>query len=315
MCMNSEALTTVHFNPRLAVSRQHAVLSILRKEGVESVLDAGCGGGFVLGFLFSRACQKGGAAPSGLISNPEQTSEGVDITCTDRLPLRRLGGIDLHLPSLMRASQSLALIAAETAAKHSEEDVAPASTVDICTDLWHGSLLRPVPDYANFDAIVVSEVIEHLDEANLLLFGPMVFSMYRPRVVVVTTPNYSWAPYFDEPVDEAERLATRFKDPTGRTNRVFRHPDHKFEFTQEEFTEWAEGIAKTFGYTVEYGGVGNLPSYPTRRTGADAPAPPPNPETFYATQIATFRLEGASKEESKSPLHVASTRYVVEVDA
>lgn len=47
-----------------------------------------------------------------------------------------------------------------------------------------------------------------------------------------------------------------YPDPTGRTNRVFRHHDHKFEWTVDEFREWCEDAAKKWGYEVEIGGVG-----------------------------------------------------------
>lgn len=31
-----------------------------------------------------------------------------------------------------------------------------------------------------------------------------------------------------------------FLDPTGRTERVFRHSDHKLEMTEQEFRDWCE---------------------------------------------------------------------------
>ncbi len=40
--------------------------------------------------------------------------------------------------------------------------------------------------------------------------------------------------------------------PAGR----FRHRDHRFEWTREEFQRWAEGIASRFGYAVRFLPVG-----------------------------------------------------------
>jgi hypothetical protein len=39
----------------------------------------------------------------------------------------------------------------------------------------------------------------------------------------------------------------------------FRHADHKFEFTRHEFNSWAQKIARTYNYLVEFNGVGEAP--------------------------------------------------------
>ena len=36
----------------------------------------------------------------------------------------------------------------------------------------------------------------------------------------------------------------------------FRHPDHRFEWTRQEFQDWATGIAGRFGYAVRFVAVG-----------------------------------------------------------
>jgi hypothetical protein len=35
-----------------------------------------------------------------------------------------------------------------------------------------------------------------------------------------------------------------------------RHPDHRFEWTRQEFREWAEGVAGRHGYAVRFLPVG-----------------------------------------------------------
>ena len=37
-----------------------------------------------------------------------------------------------------------------------------------------------------------------------------------------------------------------------------RHPDHRFEWTREEFAEWSDRVAATYGYSVERRGIGDL---------------------------------------------------------
>jgi hypothetical protein len=39
----------------------------------------------------------------------------------------------------------------------------------------------------------------------------------------------------------------------------FRHADHKFEFTRQEFNSWAQKIGLSYGYTIEFNGVGEAP--------------------------------------------------------
>ena len=38
--------------------------------------------------------------------------------------------------------------------------------------------------------------------------------------------------------------------------RAFRHEDHRFEWTREEFRAWANGVASRYGYAVEFRPVG-----------------------------------------------------------
>ena len=35
-----------------------------------------------------------------------------------------------------------------------------------------------------------------------------------------------------------------------------RHPDHRFEWTRQEFRVWADGIAARFGYSVQFLPIG-----------------------------------------------------------
>ncbi len=105
--------------------------------------------------------------------------------------------------------------------------------------LIHGSLMYRDPRLAGFDAAAVVEVIEHLDPPRLRAFERVVFEFARPGTVVMTTPNQEYN----------ERWATL---PAG----VFRHKDHRFEWTREQFQAWAAGIAERFGYSVRFLPVG-----------------------------------------------------------
>ena len=88
--------------------------------------------------------------------------------------------------------------------------------------LLHGSLIYRDQRLAGFDAAAVVEVIEHLDEPRLAAFERVLFEFARPATVVVTTPNVEYNVRF-------ETL------PAGK----FRHKDHRFEWTRQQFQEWA----------------------------------------------------------------------------
>lgn len=107
---------------------------------------------------------------------------------------------------------------------------------------------------AGFDAAAVIEVIEHLDRPRLQAFERVVFEHARPGAVALTTPNREYNVRFD-----------------GLPAGVFRHRDHRFEWTRREFEEWAGEVAGRFGYGVRFLPVG-----------------PEDPEVGAPTQMAVF---------------------------
>ncbi|MFB6534693.1 3' terminal RNA ribose 2'-O-methyltransferase Hen1 [Streptomyces noursei] len=126
--------------------------------------------------------------------------------------------------------------------------------------LLQGSLAYVDGRLKGFDAAVLSEVVEHVEPERLSALEYAVFGAARPRTVVVTTPNVEYNVRW-------ESL------PAGRV----RHPDHRFEWTREEFRRWAEDIGARHGYAVTFGPVG-----------------PEDPEVGAPTQLACFSREDAS---------------------
>lgn len=92
---------------------------------------------------------------------------------------------------------------------------------------------------AGYDAVVLMEVVEHLDPERLPALESTVFGHARPRTVVVTTPNVEYNVRYD-------RLAAG----------TMRHRDHRFEWTRAEFAEWASGVGQRTGYTAQFLPVG-----------------------------------------------------------
>ncbi|HEX4794522.1 MAG TPA: 3' terminal RNA ribose 2'-O-methyltransferase Hen1 [Humisphaera sp.] len=105
--------------------------------------------------------------------------------------------------------------------------------------LFQGSLTYRDKRLAGYDAAAIVEVIEHLDPPRLSAFERVIFEFARPRKVVVTTPNVEY----------------NVKFPTLAAG-TFRHRDHRFEWTREEFGAWANSVAARFDYDVRFEGIG-----------------------------------------------------------
>ena len=135
-------------------------------------------------------------------------------------------GMDVSFRSLEIASQRL------------KRDRMPPKLGDKLK-LIHGSLMYRDKRLAGYDAATVVEVIEHLDAPRLAAFERVLFEAARPKTVVVTTPNAEYNVKF-------ETL------PAGQ----FRHKDHRFEWTREQFQHWSGRVAERFGYTVRFLPVG-----------------------------------------------------------
>jgi 3' terminal RNA ribose 2'-O-methyltransferase Hen1 len=105
--------------------------------------------------------------------------------------------------------------------------------------LIHGSLMYRDSRLAGYDAATVVEVIEHLDSPRLAAFERVLFESARPATVIVTTPNAEYNVKF-------ETL------PAGQ----FRHKDHRFEWTRDQFHAWSQQVSEQYGYTVRFVPVG-----------------------------------------------------------
>ncbi|MFC5382095.1 3' terminal RNA ribose 2'-O-methyltransferase Hen1 [Aquipuribacter nitratireducens] len=196
----------------LAVQRRAAVLQALREEGAKSVVDLGCGEGFLL---------------RELVPDPTFTSVvGVDVSHRALQAAERRLNLD-RMPDSQRARLRLL-----------------QSSVTYRDDRLVGH-----------DAVVLMEVIEHVDPDRLPALERSVFGHARPTSVVVTTPNVEHNVRF-------ETLAAG----------TLRHPDHRFEWTRAEFRGWADAVADRNGYTVDYRPVGD-----------------DDPEVGPPTQMAIFR--------------------------
>ena len=107
--------------------------------------------------------------------------------------------------------------------------------------LRQGALTYRDARLAGYDAAAVVEALEHLDPARLEAFEQALFHFARPATVVVTTPNREYNVNYAELADGG-----------------LRHPDHRFEWTRQEFGMWAASVASAHGYAVTHEPVGDV---------------------------------------------------------
>ncbi|MGB3786646.1 MAG: 3' terminal RNA ribose 2'-O-methyltransferase Hen1 [Phormidesmis sp.] len=138
----------------------------------------------------------------------------------------RLMGVDVSFRALETAKKRLRV---EQIPMHQRERI----------QLMQGSLIYRDERLIGYDAAAVIEVIEHMDLNRIRAFEQVLFQFAQPPVVVITTPNAEFNVLF----------------PSLEKGH-FRHQDHRFEWTRQEFQDWAESVCKQFGYRVEFQGIG-----------------------------------------------------------
>ncbi|KAI8325358.1 S-adenosyl-L-methionine-dependent methyltransferase [Martensiomyces pterosporus] len=234
-----------YFFPPLWEQRRRCIADSLYEHRTRSVLEIGCGDGNILTFL---------AVP----------------TDDDEHPITRLYGIDIDEESLRAARERL---------EPTPQDTADLRVDELRVELYLGDAISRASSTISADAIVCSEVIEHIYEERVPQLTRTVFAGYRPRLAVFTTPNAEFNINFPN---------LRYGTPDSQ----LRDADHKFEWTRAEFSAWASECARTYGYDVQLRGIG------LRMRGAN--------ESFVecggCTQMAVF----VRKETSDTASHATA---------
>ncbi|XP_019763943.2 uncharacterized protein LOC109540160 isoform X1 [Dendroctonus ponderosae] len=130
------------------------------------------------------------------------------------------------------------------------------------------------PDYRlrKTDVVTAIEIIEHLYPDTLDALPYNVFQFVRPKLAIFTTPNADFNVVF------------------GRMRGAMRHPDHKFEWTRQQFEDWAHNITERFvDYTVEFSGLGIGPEHLD--------------QIGCCSQVATFTRKDVLDESYISPTY------------
>lgn len=118
-----------------------------------------------------------------------------------------------------------------------------------------GSLFYYDSRLQNKDIIILCEVIEHIEEERLPKIVDTILYDYRPRTLIVTTPNQEYNVVYE--MDEDRR-----------------HDDHRFEWTRAEFAQNVESWTRNYPYQISIQGIGEE-----------------HPTYGHPTQMAIFRRE------------------------
>ncbi len=155
--------------------------------------------------------------------------EGRLIEALLRLPqISEIAGIDVSVDALNRAERRIGL---ERMPDRQRQRV----------KLLQGALTYRDARLGGYDAAAVIEALEHLEPARLGAFEQMLFHFAKPETIVVTTPNRDYNVNYAELADGG-----------------LRHPDHRFEWSREEFASWAASVAAAHGYSVTHEPVGDV---------------------------------------------------------
>lgn len=138
----------------------------------------------------------------------------------------QITGTDVAYSELMKAKEKL----------HYDE-MAPKQKEKL--NLFQSSLTYRDKRFEGFDAAAVIEVIEHLDLNRLKTFERVLFEFAKPQTIILTTPNKDYNVTWES-----------------MENDDMRHDDHRFEWTRQEFSDWATHTADTHGYKVEIFQIG-----------------------------------------------------------
>ncbi|PON35087.1 3'-RNA ribose 2'-O-methyltransferase, Hen [Parasponia andersonii] len=224
------------FSPPLSKQRVEYALHHIKQTSATTLVDFGCGSGSLLDSLLNY-----------------QTS------------LENIVGVDISLKSLIRAAKIL------NSKLNANSGVDMPSAGIKSAILYDGSITVFDSRLCGFDIGTCLEVIEHMEEDQAWLFGDVVLSYFRPKILIVSTPNYEY-----NVILQGSNLSSQEEDPDDKGQSQackFRNHDHKFEWTREQFNHWASDLATKHNYSVEFGGVGGSAGV----------------EPGFASQIAVFR--------------------------
>ena len=128
----------------------------------------------------------------------------------------RIAGVDID---------TQALSAARVLCRPRYDDFRYLRELPLRLSLYHGSVTKLDSRLQNYECITMLEVIEHMEQETLEKVSRSVFGGYQPKMVIISTPNAEFNVNFNNLC-------------YGTPQSQFRHWDHRFEWTRQEFSDW-----------------------------------------------------------------------------
>uniref|UniRef100_A0A7I4YBZ9 Small RNA 2'-O-methyltransferase n=1 Tax=Haemonchus contortus TaxID=6289 RepID=A0A7I4YBZ9_HAECO len=154
--------------------------------------------------------------------------------------IERVVSVDIDENELAKGLKLLNL--AET---QNENVICNSNSLPVLLDVYKGDILEYDERLAGAGCVCSTEVIEHIPKEDAARYVRSVLLNIRPQLFIISTPNHEYNEVF------------------GMAQGQFRHADHKFEFTRQQFKNWLFEILSDFltdyEYTVKY--VGNVQGY------------------------------------------------------
>ena len=242
------------FFPKMSIQRMRIAIAVIRASAAQSWLDIGWGGGLLISALLAddQACLSMSMSTRESPSSVQHIC-GLDINAT-RLQ-EAAADFESKLSPPLKGDDEGGDDECDTS-KHSSAIRHPVTSMQLyCGSIFHNDFEKQLakgPGDASslgWQVVTCIEVIEHLPSVHAAAEAlKRILCVLRPEVAVFTTPNH-----------EANRAIRRAvlgdeADSHPSMEHVFREEDHKFEFSRQQFRDWAmDGVAATGGrYTVDY---------------------------------------------------------------
>lgn len=150
------------------------------------------------------------------------------------------GKLSTHLGFLTGVREILAVEPSQRAQLHAMERFEKAKRRPNFAEVkpQFGSLFYLDERLCQKDVMILCEVMEHIDEDRLPNVMQTIFRYYQPTTLLMTTPNHEYNEVYE-------------------MQQKFRHRDHRFEWTRQEFMSWCNSFTKEYPYDFTYQGIGD----------------------------------------------------------
>lgn len=172
----------------------------------------------------------------------------VDLGCAEcklvfemcSLQLRRVIGVDLD-PECLN-SKHVQNRTSDTSRYDEWFNSGMNRRLDLALELYQGDLTKETDErIVGVDFVACVELIEHIEKEDQHGLVATIFERIKPKTALITTPNFDFNVHFGK----------------NMPNYPYRHWDHRFEWTRDEFAEFVAATIKKYpDYEAEISGIG-----------------------------------------------------------